>query len=1701
MKNNKKRILVLVLVLVFSILLQACGSCRGNETVTESDTSSNLSNSTESNSTESNSGESNSGESNSGESNSTESISSESNSGESNSGESNSIESNSTESNSTESETYETEPPALLNDENAEVIELAERLKNNVSAYFSNSSRKSIIYENMEMTLEYMLSTSLPTKVASISNKNGNEYIQNTMDVFVKMNDGKTYYASKTPNPATPNIYRMGYYFYEMRNDNQMFWSDNVTIKSELPIDYATSFAANNGVQVKMTNNGILKARNPKNPTDPQLVLATKLDINTKDYPFLQVTMKADSSCDSLMEIFFESSVTGFSSNNQVNCTLITDGEFHTYLIPMHSYAAYTGTLKALRFDVNGSGAYYEISNVKMVNVDNPAYALMLSRYFNVYSNKMYQGVQISALYETTGISEIGISTEIKADTVAKLVVKDSSGDLHTSLDGVDWNTVEYVGFDINDAGIFGYILPFDGKGGKLYVELVGDNYVITQTMIPENGKIIPSMTGYDINLGYSGWVEGGNTNDFYMGSRVYTDDSHSFDEFLMEAFLERNPLEKRHFHVQDSHSTTAFYVGYDSLRGIYRFDLEGPWGGFNVPYYGTPNKHYRVNFMVRGDEYDREVYIMTHTESGALECAALLNDKDVMIPVPLEVGKNFNEGAEGERNLYNLADSPYGEVIFPLVVKRGVRYDYTVLNLYQNWGNFPLKQISWIQFYCPYYHLSTGVTETNCIIPMYYTDRSGHQTLPDHRAMSALLWDDQPQHVSGGFHTWLNYIDSNGNVIYTENTQNNIDSYGPTYASIEMEYLSDDGKIKVTYIHSEMPQTDENRTYYEIKYEILEDVTIEKPIDNFVIYSMRNNYPGHYQKLGYLNQQNESIVTLAHTEGEAQKFILGDNCPYFTLFDMADFKNSRGYTNIGFLIYNSLFDVDALDTAPAFAIVNTDDEIKLTLNIDSPLTLKAGDTISINAILLPWGGEHYADGIIDPESGNFEYTMVIDETTGEQYMDKNIRDVRKNTLLNPLKATANNDCEVLDSVFVPKLKSTNGESAEFTLSGGYNNVAVRVYGFDKNTVPVIYEKINGDWVIYDVSSQNAKKDPHHYDGYCIYYDGDGTFSYSFVATMDGENDRTFKIVANGEYKKWNKEDLTKYVGENLLEFYIDPFEFSNAEGQMITYEFASGCEVLIDESTYENYIRIFGAGLDAKQNEGYASLFGSDTPIGGCGKYFVFKYRLPKSNKENPTSFQAFISTQTMDAGTAGIISTSFVKADGEWNVVIIDLEQVENDNFANNFQKADDGLYYLKLLRFDFFDTKMSKESYIDISFVGLDSSFEKILETCGTVSSIKLIEGNATLTVDTDTGEVINRPPAVPDVFVRPESEYKESNIKFGAILDSVNNVNASKQAGSAKGVGIFGMFGNTMPENGAGIGATGSMLKIGGWCVVEGGINRYVWSVDGGKTWNNCTSYFGSNPGDATETMLSFAAPLADHNFSIDSDAGKGSFQGANLCVDLSEYVGQTVDVILAVIPNKDTSSVLPVFYIRQATVLEKGEATVPDVTVDPNYDYGVSNQKFGMILDSVNDVKCDKSSGSNSALTEFNFNGSTMAGNGVAASNNSMLKLSGWCVVEGGICTYVWSADGGNTWYECVPYFGNKTQGATTAMISFAGGYAGTKFSTSDGINSSFQNAYSISADLTEYAGNTVDVILGVIPVADTTSILKIFVINDITVAN
>jgi hypothetical protein len=876
---------------------------------------------------------------------------------------------------------------------------------------------------------------------------------------------------------------------------------------------------------------------------------------------------------------------------------------------------------------------------------------------------------------------------------------------------------------------------------------------------------------------------------------------------------------------------------------------------------------------------------------------------------MPIEVIKNFSED-NGERNIYNIDDPEYSEAILPLLVKAGEESQYKLLNLYQNWGNFPLKQISAIQYSSPYYHLSTGVTESNCITPWFFPRKNNHlkySTLPDFRAASAPFWASQPQHTGSGLHNFLRYTSTEGDYNASDSLTEYIDSYGPTYCDLTMTFRDYDEKMKMTYTHTEMPQTDENRAYYEMRFEVLKDISIKDFKNDFKFYSVKNNYDQEsvYTQFGYLNSDNKPTVANANMANSASYYVLGNECPYFDYFNIPDYTDKTlGYVNLSFIVYSYEFVINGEKSDASFIVKDHQNTASLSLDL-SEVQLKAGDYFIINAILMPWGSQE------------------SDYTAAEP--DANVREVRRNTLLDPLTPIANENCEIIESVFVPRIRSTNGKSAEFTLTGGHNNIAFRVYGFDTLTVPVIEEFVDGKWVEYKISSINSP-DSHGlgyaYDGYMVYYDGDGTYSYSFITTMDNGQARTFRVTAENEFTGWEKEDadLIEISNEDPINVFVDASEL---------YEFTSNRSDLSKVELLENgaYVRLYTID-DADRGEVYITPMSSEMikyqNLTSTGQYLVLKYRLP-SGIAKSNNFEFFTSTQNGRAQNGDNYQVHNLPHDDMWHVLIIDYSYTRPKTFI----ASNDGTYLANYLRFDIYNNAFTTtDMYIDVAFIGLSDSLEdimKLVDENDIVNSILKPEGfEEEAEKETEPATVMefeNIKDSV-DKFVDPASPYKVSNVKYASTLDMLNGGERITKVfnQSDKVFTVVHYYGKTLSE---------AKLLFSGWALVEGGIEDYIWSVDGGKTWQSAKLLNVGGVWSAGDAHLNTAESRL--GITLDREASKAmcNFQGAigrgenssGLYADLSAYIGETVSVTFAAIPKNQPDSICIIAHVTDVEVVE------------------------------------------------------------------------------------------------------------------------------------------------------------------------------------
>ena len=938
-----------------------------------------------------------------------------------------------------------------------DTITYADEVSNLINFRYLDQRRNVAEITNGDMRLVYNLDQSENKQVAGLYNTQGGAYLTNSMDAFV-ITGGDTLYASQSGISARGNIYRFGYYYYDIHFLDQGFLpssyefdesagSYNLLAKARKP--------SSHDIESVKLQDGVLTAI-VGNTNDPYFHWGVKY--NAEDYNAIQITMRTEHASNVHIYLYTESTG-GFNADQLTSFSVKPGDEYCTVIVPLTTIPNYTGKVEGIRVDCGSKvGEKIEIKEMKAVKINTTAATtLRLDRNYHVYGDKLHQQIRIVANGDTKGLQAFGSVTHIEQNRVAALVIADKNGK-HTTIDGIDPSSVEYVGFDIKDTGVFGYIFPADSEyTGSVTVTSENGYYIITQTYTPDS----PDMKSHE---------------SYSIGHRIYTDEGHSFDELERQAYIERNPLTDIKIVTQ---SNNAKYVGYNSLVGCYTYTLDGT--DFNKPYYKEPQKHYIVDTEIKGDGYDREIYVFAHTNNtGCLECGVVLDENDELLPINVEVCKNFK--GEYEEKLFDPEDMHYGYSIFPVTVGKNQTRHFKSVNLYQNWGNVPLKQLSSIQFIAPYYHLSCGTTETNCIAP-YYVYGKDYWTLPDFRAMSSPLWSGQPQHTSAGRLYWLQYTDDEGNFYGSESQTADISSSGPVYVDVDMSYLSDDGKIQVDYRQVEMAQSDETRTYYTLELTVLEDLEIKDFVNNFSFFSM-DGRAIVYKKLGYLDENNNPQTVDLNLSEHTDYYKLGKNGAYFDYYVDSD-PAHKGTDSVNMavvikdyamIIGGKLYDGNLVLRESFDGAVNL---ATLTAGLGD-VTLRAGDTVRIDMILLPWG---------QPESKD----------------DSNVLGVREDSVLSPIRAEASVGTVIADT-FLPTVMA-DGNVAEFTVSGGGTAVyTVRVYGFDTYTKPTVQVYENGAWVDFDYQH-------HDYDGYMSFREDDGTYSFAFSFEMKDGEARTFRVT------------------------------------------------------------------------------------------------------------------------------------------------------------------------------------------------------------------------------------------------------------------------------------------------------------------------------------------------------------------------------------------------------------------------------------------------------------------------------------------------------------------------------------------------------------------------------------------------------------
>ena len=349
-----------------------------------------------------------------------------------------------------------------------------------------------------------------------------------------------------------------------------------------------------------------------------------------------------------------------------------------------------------------------------------------------------------------------------------------------------------------------------------------------------------------------------------------------------------------------------------------------------------------------------------------------------------------------------------------------------------------------------------------------------------------------------------------------------------------------------------------------------------------------------------------------------------------------------------------------------------------------------------------------------------------------------------------------------------------------------------------------------------------------------------------------------------------------------------------------------------------KSYVRIYGYGDGA--GESFFTVF-QNSDMSPTGQYLIIKCRIPTTNKK-ATEFEFFTSTTHAGAHAGDSFYVRGVPADGEWHYLVMDLTAQNLPTFT-----ADSAGSYTALhLRFDVFNGTTANTEYVDIAYVAMAESLIAICDFQKTGMG-EIYKGSAKVdTINFATGGSDPAPsdPNDPAILIDPASGRTASNIRYASMIDFINGKGdgdgAYNSRGSNTDKGLDRIeFNDTTVD--------GGKLALAGWAVAEGGIDKYMWSADGGKTWQECGLYnrngynpVGGNPGilaAGNQFFQSSGYDVTEHPDKIIFQGVEGSPSG--VCADLSAYKGQTVDVIFALVPLADADGLCIMAVIEGVTV--------------------------------------------------------------------------------------------------------------------------------------------------------------------------------------
>ena len=177
------------------------------------------------------------------------------------------------------------------------------------------------------------------------------------------------------------------------------------------------------------------------------------------------------------------------------------------------------------------------------------------------------------------------------------------------------------------------------------------------------------------------------------------------------------------------------------------------------------------------------------------------------------------------------------------------------------------------------------------------------------------------------------------------------------------------------------------------------------------------------------------------------------------------------------------------------------------------------------------------------------------------------------------------------------------------------------------------------------------------------------------------------------------------------------------------------------------------------------------------------------------------------------------------------------------------------------------------------------------------------------------------------------YQEvSGVRWHSSVDMINGKGETSDSPNFSGAGGNSLNDPTCDTVEKFVQPTTPQITVQGWLGITGGVNKYIWTVDG-ETW--FTAQGGSD-----------GEPLEGHYASngMENALKNGLFKDDNVLVaDLSAYRYQTVDVTFAAVSEADNTKIATFLTIKGVKVPGGEDAVRPETTEQTKVDLGKGAQ--------------------------------------------------------------------------------------------------------------------------------------------------------------